>query len=170
MIIYIYDIKTLEIIAKPVAPSYEEFKEKPVMFYPNWKIKSHLASEIEFQNPIIINKEIREKNREELILLDNKIEMLQDGEYVEENQIIRIEAPEYLYKKIWNKEINQWQEGASQEEIKVEVNRLIDEYTLLEEQKERWLKYKFEIIDIENKIALNIVRRNYLLSIKTYNI
>ncbi|MGL5932798.1 MAG: hypothetical protein ACRCY7_07850 [Cetobacterium sp.] len=165
MIIYIYDIKTLQIVGRPISNSYGEFKSDPKIYYPDWHIENHLASEIEFQNPILENGVIREKTREELILLDNKTELLQDGEYIENNKIIVVEAPDYLYQKYWNQESHIWEEGATQEEILHKVNQLIDEYTILGEQKERWIKYGFDVLEIENKMAENILERNYLLSI-----
>lgn len=165
MIIYIYDIKTLTIVARPIVNSYEEFKAEPTKFYPDWGINNHISTEVEFQNPILDSGVIREKTREELILLDNKTELLQDGEYIENNKIIKVEAPSYLFKKLWNKENNLWEEGATKEEINLEVNRLIDEFTILGEQKERWIKYGFDVLEIENKMAENIIQRNYLLTI-----
>lgn len=165
MIIYIYDIKTLQVVARPIVNSYGEFKAEPIKFYPNWDIANHLSSETEFQNPIMDNGVVREKTREELILLDNKLELLQDGEYIENNKIIVVDPPHYLYKKSWNKETNIWEEGATQDEIDIEVNKLIDEFTILGEQKERWIKYGFDVLDIENQIAENIIQRNYLLTI-----
>lgn len=166
MIIYIYDIKNLQVVARPIVNSYGEFKAEPIKFYPNWDITNHLSTEIEFQNPILDSGVIREKTREELILLDGKVELLQDGEYIENNKIITVDAPDYLFKKLWNKENNLWKEGATQEEINLEVNRLIDEYTLLGEQKERWIRYGFDVLDIENKMKENKVKRDYLSNIK----
>lgn len=165
MIIYIYDIKTLTVVARPIVNSYREFKAKPIRYYPEWNVDHHISTEIEFQNPILDSGVIREKTREELILLDNKTELLQDGECIENNKIVRVEAPSYLFKKLWNKYINVWEEGATQEEINLEVNRLINEFTILGEQKERWIKYGFDVLDIENKMAENIIQRNYLLTI-----
>lgn len=166
MIIYIYDIKNLQVVARPIVNSYGEFKTEPIKYYPEWSINCHISTEVEFQNPILDSGVIREKTREELILLDGKVELLQDGEYIENNKIIKVDVPDYLFKKLWNKENNLWEEGATQEEINLEVNRLIDEYTLLGEQKERWIKYGFEVLEIEEKMASNILQRNYLLSIK----
>lgn len=166
MIIYIYNIENLQVVARPIVNSYGEFKAEPTRYYPEWNISSHISTEIEFQNPILDSGVIREKTREELILSDNKIELLQDGEYIENNKIIRVEAPSCLFKKFWNKENNLWEEGATQEDINLEVNRLIDEFTILGEQKERWVKYGFDVLEIENKMAENIIQRNYLLSIK----
>ena len=169
MIIYVYDINTLKLIAKPIVKDYETFKSNPSSFYPDWSIENHLASEVEFQNPIIACNLIREKTREELIILDNKIELLQDGEYVENNKIIIVKAPDYLYKKLWNKKANIWEEGATLSEIKNELNRLFDEYIYLDEQKIKYETNKFSTRELENKIAKNIMKREYLTSIKPYN-
>ena len=151
MIIYIYDIKTLTVVARPIVNSYREFTAEPIRYYPEWNVDYHISTEVEFQNPILDSGIIREKTREELILLGNKTELLQDGEYIENNKIIRAEAPSYLFKKLWNKEINVWEEGATQEEINLEVNRLIDEFTILGEQKERWIKYNSKELSINNR-------------------
>lgn len=169
MIIYIYDIKTLTVVARPIVNSYREFKAEPIGYYLEWNIGRHISTEIEFQNPILDSGVIREKTREELILLDSKTELLQDGEYIENNKIIRVEAPSYLFKKLWNKENNLWEEGATQEEVNLEVNGLIDEFTILGEQKERWIKYRFDVLAIENQMAENIIQRNYLLTIERGN-
>lgn len=169
MIIYIYDIENLQVVARPIVNSYGEFKTEPIGYYPEWNIGGHISTEIEFQNPILDSGVIREKTREELILLDSKTELLQDGEYIENNKIIRVEAPSYLFKKLWNKENNLWEEGATQEEVNLEVNGLIDEFTILGEQKERWIKYRFDVLAIENQMAENIIQRNYLLTIERGN-
>lgn len=165
MIIYIYDIKTLQVVGKPIVNSYGEFKAEPTKFYPDWDINNHISTEVEFQNPILDSGVIREKNREELILLDNKIELLQNGEFIENNKIIVVVAPNNLFKKVWNKESNIWEEGATKEEVDLEINKLIDEYTLLCEQKERWIKYGFNVLEIEEKMAENIIKRNELITI-----
>ena len=151
MIIYIYDIKTLQVVARPIINSYGEFIAEPTKFYPDWDINNHISTEVEFQNPILDSGVIREKTREELILLDNKIELLQDGEYIDNNKIVVVEAPNNLFKKVWNKIANTWEEGATQEEINLEVNRLIDEFTILGEQKERWIKYNSKELSINNR-------------------
>lgn len=35
MIIYIYDIKNLQVVARPIVNSYGEFKAEPTKFYPD---------------------------------------------------------------------------------------------------------------------------------------
>lgn len=165
MIIYIYDIKTLTVVARPIVKDYEEFKAEPMKFYPDWDITNHISIEVEFQNPIMDNETIREKTREELILLDNKTELLQDGEYIENNRIIIVDPPYFLYKKSWNKETNIWEEGATLEEITNEMYRLFDEYIYLDEQKAKYEANKFPVLELENKIAENIMKRDYLATI-----
>ena len=165
MIIYIYDIKTLEIVARPIVNSYGEFRAEPIKFYPNWDIKNHISTETEFQNPILDLEIIREKTREEMILLDNKIELLQDGEYVENNKIIIVKAPDNLFKKVWNRESNMWEERATKEDVDKEIEKLISEFVALSEKKEKYEKYGFGTYEIENQLAENILKRNYILKI-----
>lgn len=117
MIVYIYDIKTLQIVARPIVESYDDFKKNPTKFYPNWNIVNNISTLIEFNDPKLVNGNIYEKTREDKILLDNKIELLQDGEYVENNKIIIVPAPEDLFQKLWNKELHIWEEGATLVEI-----------------------------------------------------
>lgn len=162
MIIYIYDIKKLTVVARPIVNSYEEFKAEPIKYYPEWNVTNHISTEVEFQNPVLDSGVIREKTREELILLDNKIELLQDGEYIENNKIIVVDPPHYLYKKYWNKETNTWEEGATLEKVTNEMYRLFDEYIYLDEQKAKYEANKFPVLEIENKIAENIMKRDYL--------
>ena len=162
MIIYIYSLITLEVVARPIVNSYGEFKDNPTKFYPSWNIADHIPTEVEFQNPLLDSGVIREKTREELILLDNKNELLQDGEYIENNKIIVVVAPDNLFKKVWNKTTNAWEEGATQDDVDKEMNRLIDEFIELSEQKEKYIKYGFETFEIEKKIEENIVKRDYL--------
>ena len=134
-VIYIYS-KNLELIGEPYVTTYEEFKENPNKFFPSWET-TMFASLEKYNNPVLDKKigEIREKTREELILLDNKLELLQDGEYVENGGIKVVEAPEDLIKKIWNKEIHVWEEGATREELIEERKNKIIEHEKLEEEK-----------------------------------
>ncbi len=134
-IIYIYN-NNLELVAQPYVTSYEEFKTNPKNFYPDWQ-SEYYASLEKYNNPILDKKteEIREKAREELILIDNKSELLQDGEYVEDGEIIVVEAPENFIKKVWNKEIHIWEEGATREELIEERKNKILEYKKLKDDK-----------------------------------
>ena len=95
------------------------------------------ASLEKYNNPVLDKKtgEIRGKTREELILLDNKLELLQDGEYVETEKIVVVKAPDNLIKKIWNKEAHIWEEGATREELIEERKNKILEYKKLKDDK-----------------------------------
>ena len=157
-IIYIYD-KNLELIGQPFITEYEEFKKNPNKFFPNWETTMYASLE-KYNNPIIdtISENIREKTREELILLDNKLELLQDGEYVETGEIIVVEAPENFIKKIWNKEMHIWEEGATREELIEERKNKILEYKKLKDDKKDLEDSGFsseeEIAMIVEKMAL----------------
>lgn len=125
-IIYIYNDK-LELIAQPYATSYEDFKNNPVLFYPEWK-SSFYATQDKYNNPVVSDGALREKTREELILIDNKLELLQDGEYIEQGKIIVVPCPEGLLKKKWDKTAHVWGEGATVEELKEFYFDLINKY------------------------------------------
>ena len=155
-IIYIYN-KNLELIGQPFIKDYEEFKENPIKYFPSWET-TMFASLEKYNNPVLDKKagEIREKTREELILINNKLELLQDGEYVEDGEIIVVEAPDRLIKKVWDKEEHTWEEGATKEEVtEVRKNKIL-EYSKLEEEKKSLESSKFttkeEIEFIVNKL------------------
>ena len=134
-VIYIYS-KNLELIGEPYVTTYEEFKENPNKFFPSWET-TMFASLEKYNNPVLDKKtgEIREKTREELILLDNKLGLLQDGEYVEAGKITVVEAPENLIKKTWDKNTHIWKEGATREELIEERKNRILEYKKLKDDK-----------------------------------
>ena len=164
MNIYIYNKNPLRLEGIPIVSSFEQFKINPLEFYPTWNIENNIASETKFENPILDTDIIREKTREEQILLDNKLELLQDGEYLENNKIIIVPVPEELFIKKWVSP--NWIEGATKQDIDSEIFKLLDEYTLLVEQKERWINCGFSTLEIEEKMAQNILQRERLLKIK----
>lgn len=125
-IIYIYNDK-LELIAQPYATSYEDFKNNPALFYPEWQ-SSFYATQDKYNNPILSDGALREKTREELILIDNKVELLQDGEYIEQGKIIVVPAPKTLLKKVWDVQSHTWKEGATDEELKEYYFNKINSY------------------------------------------
>lgn len=127
-IIYIYNEK-LKLIGEPFVKDIEEFWKEPTIYFPSWKAGYYATLE-KYGNPIIdnISGNIREKTREELILLNNQIELLQDGEYVEAGEIIIVEAPEGFIEKIWDKEAHIWKEKATLEEQRIVYKNKIDGY------------------------------------------
>ena len=101
MNVVIYDKKSLRIIARPIITNLEEFKSSPNLFYPDWDSEKHIWSELEYQNPVLDNGNLREATKEELYragkytlaeneLLENgkiKTAELSEYEYIEDNQI-----------------------------------------------------------------------------------
>lgn len=96
---------------------YEDFIKEPSKFYPEWQ-SSFYATQDKYNSPILSDGTLREKTREELILIDNKVELLQDGEYIEQGKITVVPCPEGLLKKKWDKTAHVWGEGATVEELK----------------------------------------------------
>ncbi|WP_304176698.1 hypothetical protein [Leptotrichia trevisanii] len=95
MIINIYDKNNLQVIAHPVATSLEDFKDSPVLFYPDWDSTRHVCSDIEFQNPILAAGTIREMTKEELYTVGKYT--LADNELIENNKIKTVELSECEY-------------------------------------------------------------------------
>lgn len=114
--VFIYN-EQLKVVARPFIDSIEEFKLNPEKYYPNWAVNMYF-SEFELTNPKLDAGELREKTREELIFEDNKLDLLVDGEYIEGGKIIKVEYNKELgyLKPVWNRELKQWLEGATQEE------------------------------------------------------
>lgn len=75
---------------------YEDFKKNPSLYYPEWKT-SYYATENKYEHPIIDEDSvIREMTREEKILNLGMEELLEDGEYIQDGQIIKVEYDESL--------------------------------------------------------------------------
>ena len=109
MIINIYDKNTLELIAQPMTAGIERFKENPSLFFPDWDSKTMAFATSLLLNPILdeITGELREMKRVELVLAGK--EDLQDGEYIEDEEIKYKEKPNEYSK--WNKETGIWEEN-----------------------------------------------------------
>lgn len=167
-IIYIYD-KNLKLIAQPFITEYEEFKKNPNKFFPNWETTMYASLE-RYNNPILDKKtgEIREKTREEKILLDKKLDLLADGEYLENGEIKEIKYIKELgyYRPTWNKELHIWEEGTTKEEfIEIRKNKIL-EYSKLEEDKKLLENSKFSTLE---EIEL-IVNKMQILEVEINNI
>ena len=92
MIVNIYDKNNLQVVAHPVATNLEDFKDNPVLFYPDWDNTKHICSDTEFQNPIIAAGIIREMSKEELYAVGKYT--LADNELVENNKIKTVDLSE----------------------------------------------------------------------------
>lgn len=132
--------------------NYEDFIKEPSKYYPDWDF-SFYATQDKYNNPILSDGALREKTREELILIDNKIELLQDGESISGNEIKVAVIPDGLLFPKWNKELTLWEEGATKEEfIKIRAEKIL-KYSELEENKKALETSKFSSIDEIKLIA-----------------
>ena len=143
---YIYN-KNLEVIAIPYILGEGEFKENPAKFYPSWNRNEMYYSLVEIEQPILDNGVLREKTREELILLNNRLELLQDGEYVKDGEIVVVEVPKDLLKPKWSRDLNIWVEGMTKAELIEERKNKIVEFEKLEEEKKILEGSKFSTED-----------------------
>ncbi|MDR3259006.1 MAG: hypothetical protein LBT51_05240 [Fusobacteriaceae bacterium] len=89
-------------------------------YYPSYE-KTQFITENKLNNPIIDNGSIREKTREEQIILDKKYDLLLDGEYVDNGSIIIVEKNVYLRRPIWDKNTKIWKETLPIEELIVHL-------------------------------------------------
>ena len=160
-IIYIYN-KDLIIIAQPYITNLEEFKENPTKFYPDWDNTMYATLE-KYNNPILDKEMIREKTREELIVLDNKTELLEEGEILKNREIKKVEKPEG-YKIEW--QYPNWVETITKEElVEIRKNKIL-EYSKLEEDKKLLESSKFSTLE---EIEL-VVEKMQILEVEINNI
>jgi len=107
-IVYIYEVNSLECIARPTVTTTEEFKENPNLFYPNWNEETMKFSETLLNNPVVDSKtgELREMTEIEKVK-SGKI-ILQDGSYLDEvnETIVTIAKPNEW--SVWDKNSNTW--------------------------------------------------------------
>ncbi len=95
MVINIYDKNSLEIVAKPFITDFEAFKKKPTEFYPDWNGQTMIYSLNEIVHPKLVDGEIVEKTRVELV--KEGIEQLNSNELIRDNEIVSIELKPYEY-------------------------------------------------------------------------
>nr|DAJ26170.1 MAG TPA: hypothetical protein [Caudoviricetes sp.] len=95
MNIVIYDKKSLEIVARPVITNLEDFKKEPNLFYPDWDSKKHIWNELEYQNPVLDNGNLREATKEELYRTGKYT--LAENELIENGKIKAVELSEFEY-------------------------------------------------------------------------
>ena len=95
MNVVIYDKKSLRIIARPIITSLEDFKINPNLFYPDWDAEKHIWSELEYQNPVLDNGNLREATKEELYRAEKYT--LAENELLENGKIKTVELSEFEY-------------------------------------------------------------------------
>ncbi|MGL5656868.1 MAG: DUF4376 domain-containing protein [Fusobacteriaceae bacterium] len=140
MNIYVYE-KDRPVIGFP-APSMEEFMEEPEKYYPAVKA-GFIASLTKIDNYIIKEGIVKEKTREDEILLEGKLELLYPGEIMKDGKIEKIEIPGGLYKPLWKSPI--WIEGATLEECK-EFKR-IEMKGIRDKNNEEEIEYDSDLFD-----------------------
>ena len=144
MIIYIYDRNTLQLIAQPVAPGVEKFKENPNLFFPDWNSETMTFSTSLLINPVVDTEtgELREMNEYEQITAGKLF--LADGEYLDEKtkSVKRVTKPNDW--SIWDKENKKWKvDNTLMNERKKELkDKLLQD---LAEAKSNYLNQTIEI-------------------------
>ena len=125
-VIYIYLIATMECIAKPVVTTVGEFKENPILFYPDWNDETMKFSETLLNNPIIDSKngELREMAEVEKIKAGKRV--LDDGSYLDEvnETIVTIAKPNEW--SVWDKDSHTWK--VDNDLLNKKLKELLDTY------------------------------------------
>lgn len=112
-------------------------------------------SKVVYNFPVLESHVIREKTRFELV--SEGIEELNDGELLENNEIIFIDVQGNLYTPKWNGKSEKWEESATLKEIELIIKK-----QLMEKNKEnnaytvsnfRNLELETEIKELEKKHA-----------------
>lgn len=119
MHVIIYDKKNLEIVARPVITNLEEFEKEPNLFYPDWDSEKHIWNELEYQNPVLENGNLRESTKEELYKAGKYT--LAENELIENGKIKTVELSEFEY--IENNEIK-YKKEEKIEKLKQELYEL----------------------------------------------
>ena len=78
-----------------VITNSEEFKNNPNLFYPNWDSEKHIWSELEYENPVLDNGNLREATKEELHKAGKYT--LAENELIENGKIKVVQLSEYEY-------------------------------------------------------------------------
>ena len=93
MNVVIYNKKSLETIARPTITNLEDFKINPNLFYPDWDAEKHIWTELEYQNPVLDNGNLREATKEELYRAEKYT--LAENELLENGKIKTVELSEF---------------------------------------------------------------------------
>ena len=93
--VVIYKKDTLEIIARPYVTNVEDFNNNPVEFYPDWNGQLMVYTLNEFIHPKLVDGEIVEKTRLELV--KEGIETLHSNELLKGDEIVAVELKPYEY-------------------------------------------------------------------------
>ena len=95
MNVVIYNKKSLEIIARPTITSLEDLRNNPNLFYPDWDAEKYIWNELEYENPVLDNGNLREATKEELYRAEKYT--LAENELIENGKIKVVQLSEYEY-------------------------------------------------------------------------
>ena len=116
-----------------------------------------IERDTEMAFPIWDGVELREMTREEQIKDLGMENLLLDGEYLSEGEIVVVEKPLNLIRPAWNRETHEWYETMTKEELLEKRATKILEYSKLENEKNVLESSKFstteEIQLITEKMA-----------------
>lgn len=114
-----------------------------------------------YRVPIVEENTVREATGKDLVEIG--MYKLKIGEILDGEDIITVQVPvdDNSYK--WLN--NEWiiDEEATTLKKETLIKQEIDKYIALSEKKEKYLKYGFDVTEIEEQMAENIIRRNILL-------
>ncbi len=160
--IYIYN-KNLEF---KISLNYtkEEFFKNAKLIYKDFEETDYICGR-KLDYPFLENGELREMTREEKILKLNKVELLQPGEYIENDKLIYIEQHKDLLFPIWDNVIKKWKEN--KEALRKEYKNKRLEYSKLKKDYETLKNDEFaEDGELEYlEIELNTLK-NEILELK----
>lgn len=93
-------------------------EERMKKIFSDWQVGDILViADSPLKYPKVQGDTLVEMTKEE-VCESGDLSILQDGEIFEGGKIITVLAPKNLLKKIWDKELHVWKEGATEEEIK----------------------------------------------------
>ena len=107
-IVYIYEVNSLECIARPTITTIESFKEKPNLFYPLWNEETMKFSETLLNNPTVDLKTGELREMTEIEKVKSGKTTLSDGSYLDEvnETIVTIAKPNDW--SVWDKDSHAW--------------------------------------------------------------
>lgn len=122
---YFYSKQKISRLVGSIAFNDKDIEEflggNPFVDYPNLNNENTVISEIMFKNPTWTGIELRDMTDEELKV--EGILELQDGEYIRDGKLIKVEYDTELgyLKPTWNKETHIWEEKATEDEINLHI-------------------------------------------------
>ncbi len=155
--IYLYNSNS-NLLGIYLAPSKEEFEADIKKYCSEYIEGTNYWTFDEMKYPVVKNGKLEEKSFEEL--LKEGIVVLQDGEFLENNKIKKIEKPNNF--SVWNKKKNEWIEDKTlkKEYLNNKRYELQQKYVSLKSTKEKLEEEKaeFEKLGFDTSITENNIK------------